>query len=241
MITRLVLMLPLVLAPAIARADAKIEAQVHVDKATALFEAGKSEEAILELKDAYALDPRPELLYALGQAHASLGQCDKAKVFYDRFVEVKPGEAAVASEAAAACKEAPAPPKKVEPPPPKKIEPPPPPAPVSRAWYSDTLGLVIAGAGLVLGGVGAVEFSAASKARKTARAAGDYDTFLDGLDDEAGKRKLAIGFTVAGGAALVAGAIHIVLRARVKEPVGESPLRITPAPDGAAVSWLRRF
>src|SRR5439155_21886635 len=59
-----------------------------------------------ELKTAYLLDPRPEILYAIGQAHSRLGQCEEAKVFYERFLATRP-EADIATatrDAMAACK-----------------------------------------------------------------------------------------------------------------------------------------
>lgn len=222
------------LAPAIAHADPKADAQVHIDKATQLFEAGKSADAIVHLTDAYALDPRPELLYALGQAHASLGQCATAKTFYDKFAEAQPDDAILARDAAKACKDAPPPPV-VKPPPPVEPPPPPPPQRAHRQWHGDTLGLAIAGAGLVLVGVGAYELSASHDAHDEAVSQPTYDAFLDRLDDAESKRKLAIGMFAIGGAAVAAGIVHLVLHTRT-ETVG-----VTPMKGGGGVSWSHRF
>lgn len=223
----------LLLAPAIAHADAKSDAQVHIDEATKLFENGKSAEAIVHLKDAFALDPRPEILYALGQAHAALGQCENAKTFYARYSDASPGDAMLARDAANACKEAPpvvTPPVVVEPP-----KPTPPPV-VYQRWHSDTLGLVIAGAGLVVMGAGAFELSASRSAHDEAGAAATYDDFLDRLDDSRSKRALSLGLFAVGGTVVITGLVHVVLHTRTPEPVS-----VVPTKGGAAVVWQRRF
>lgn len=228
-------LLVVLLAPAIAGADPKADAQVHIDKATQLFEAGKSAEAIEHLTDAYALDPRPEILYALGQAHSSLGQCASAKTFYDKFAEAQPDDAILARDAAKACKDAPPP--VVTPPPPVTEKPPPTPVKAERRqWHGDTLGLAIAGAGLVLVGVGAYELSASHDAHNEAISQPTYDAFLDQLDDAESKRKLALGMFAIGGAAVAAGVVHLVLHTRT-ETVSVTPMK----GGGGGLSWLRRF
>ena len=122
--------------PAAAFADAKSEAKERVAKATALHAEGRFGPALEELQIAYTLDPKPELLYAIGQLHVKLGQCDQAVLFYKRFLDAKPkkSQAAAAKEAIATCKKHP---KRVEgerdkkPPPPE--EPPPAPEPAAPA------------------------------------------------------------------------------------------------------------
>ena len=76
--------------PRAARADAKQEADARMAKATELYSAGKFAEALNELTVAYTLDPRPELLYAIGQMHVQLGNCPQAILFYERFLSTKP-------------------------------------------------------------------------------------------------------------------------------------------------------
>src|SRR5256885_11816405 len=73
-----------------AAADAKLEANKHVDKASELFAAEKYADALVELNSAYSLDPRPEILYAIGQAHSNLGHCDEARTYFERFIATKP-------------------------------------------------------------------------------------------------------------------------------------------------------
>lgn len=230
------LTLLLVLAPVVAHADAKSEAQGHIDVATRLFEDGKSAEAIVHLKDAFALDPRPEILYALGQAHAALGQCDNARTFYRRFADASPGDAMLARDASNACKDAP--PVVVKPPPVEApIEPPKPrPTLVHRRWHGDTLGLVIGAAGLVVMGVGAFELSASRSAHGAAAAAATYDEFLDHLDESKSKHALSLGLFAVGGTVVLTGLVHVILHTRTLEPV--TP---TVTTTGAGVSWMHRF
>lgn len=61
------LIVALVAAPAAARADSAEEARAHVARATRAHKEGRFDEARVELEAAYALAPRSELLYALGQ------------------------------------------------------------------------------------------------------------------------------------------------------------------------------
>ena len=99
----------LLLAPATALADAKADAKMHIEKATAFHSEGKYKEALEQLTLAYALDPKPELLYAIGQVHVQLGNCPQAISFYERFLATKPdkGPAGAAKEAIKTCKNAP--------------------------------------------------------------------------------------------------------------------------------------
>jgi len=226
------------LAASPASGDAKSDAQVHVDKATELFAAEKFAEAINELKDAYTLDPQPELLYALGQAHAGLGQCDKAKVYYDRFITVRPKEAATARDAIEACKEAPpVEPPKPEPKPEPKPPPPPPPPPLPpAAWYTDTIGVVVASAGLVIMGVGGYQLYAANRDRDRAEGAGTLEDYLEQVDKAERKRTIGMVAGIAGVAVLAGGLLKIALTDRSRETV-----QITPAPSGGAVTFTHRF
>src|SRR5512139_497335 len=153
------LLLLLALIPTTAHADAKSEAKAHIEKATNLHGEGKFKEALEELTLAYALDPKPELLYAIGQVHVQLGNCTQAISFYERFLQSKPaaGPASAAKEAIQTCKNAPPPEVKPEPEPkpepvPVKQEPEPMPQPqpqsqpqperppsAGKPWYKDVI------------------------------------------------------------------------------------------------------
>jgi len=93
-------------APGAASADPKQEARAHVDRATKAHKAGQLEKALTELQAAYALDPQPQLLYALGQIYTKLGRCSEASDSYLRFLAsgTDPKTAQVVKQALEACK-----------------------------------------------------------------------------------------------------------------------------------------
>src|SRR5262245_1184185 len=95
-----------------AYADSKSDAKQHFEAASAAHKAGKFRDALTELMTAYALDPKPELLYAIAQVHVKLGQCPQAITFYERFLagNPKPEHAARARKAIDVCKTNPPPP-----------------------------------------------------------------------------------------------------------------------------------
>ena len=93
----------------------KEQAQKHISKATEAHQAGKFDVALTELQAAYAIDPQPDLLYAIGQVHVKLGKCDDAVASYEKFLATKPPADAAnsAKEAINTCKaqaQAPVPP-----------------------------------------------------------------------------------------------------------------------------------
>ena len=71
-------------------ADSATEAKQHYELASAAHKAGKFRDALNELMLAYALEPKPELLYAIAQVHVKLGQCPQAITFYERFLASNP-------------------------------------------------------------------------------------------------------------------------------------------------------
>lgn len=118
------MLLVLAVAPTTALADTKEEAKAHIAKATKAHKEGRFEAARIELDAAYALDPKPDLLYAIGQVEAKLGRCGEATTYFRRFVATQqdPQVAKVVDQAIAACK--PAPEATTNPPPPADDPPP---------------------------------------------------------------------------------------------------------------------
>jgi tetratricopeptide (TPR) repeat protein len=92
--------------------DPRQLAREHVIAARTLHAQHRLLEALSELEAAYALDPQPQLLFAMGQLHVQAGRCERAIAFYQRFLASKPKpiEAAIAREAIQTCKTAPPPP-----------------------------------------------------------------------------------------------------------------------------------
>jgi len=105
----------------LALAGPKQEAKKHVAKATQLHKDGKFDEALVELQAAYKLDPKPDLLFAIAQVYAKLGDCQSATEYFEKFGKANKKSKqiqGVVKEAIAACQP-------IE----KAPEPAPPPAP----------------------------------------------------------------------------------------------------------------
>src|SRR4051812_43482024 len=83
--------LALVAGATIARAEnPKAAAMEHLVRGSKLYDQGHYDEAIAELKAGYALEARPDFLYALGQAERKRGDCKAAVAWYQRYVESGP-------------------------------------------------------------------------------------------------------------------------------------------------------
>jgi len=235
-------------APGVARADAKVEAQTRMEHATELYQQGKYADALNELTIAYSLDPRPDILYAIGQMHVQLGNCPQAILFYERFLSTKPDPvpAAAAAEAIETCKSKPDSVTKTEPtpppPPPGDSKPPPPssqpPSEQHALWYTDKLGAALLGGGVVLGGIGIVTYVSARSDISKSEDAPDYQAHEDLIDRAHGKRTIAAVLGVAGvGLTGAAVARYVLLRrAETNGTVG-----IAPARGGGLVTWSGRF
>ena len=61
----------------------KAEAKAHLDRGLKLYQSQKYDEAIVELRAGLAIDPQPDLLYALGQAERRNGHCARAIEYYE--------------------------------------------------------------------------------------------------------------------------------------------------------------
>jgi len=243
--------------PPRASADSKTEAKQHVDRATELHEQGKFAQALDELKTAFSLDPKPELLYAMGQIHVSLGQCPQAITYYQRYLATKPAPstANAAIEAIEACKTNPPPPANgalapSDNSPPTALDtssrqdtpatqPPKPEAPIAppRAWYGDYFADAMVAGGVAAGLAGIFEYRAAVRSRDRADAASNFQSYVDLIDRAHSQRTTAIGFGVAGAALALTGGLHYALtdrRARHTVAIG-------PSKGGAVVTWSGWF
>lgn len=250
------LLLLLALVPTPALADAKSEAQAHIEKATAFHAEGKLKEALEQLTLAYALDPRPELLYAIGQVHVQLGNCAQAISFYERFLSTKPGAgpSAAAKEAIQTCKTMPPPAPEPEPtpepqPPPEPApapEPPPPVAPRAeeppstgpKPWYKDVLGDALVGGGVVAGVLSVVFYQQMNGKLDDAERAMTYEDHDAARDDAKSKRNLSIAFGAGGVVLIGAGIARYMLR-----DTGErkTKVAVTPTSEGGLITWMGRF
>ncbi|HTR52778.1 MAG TPA: hypothetical protein VMJ10_18820 [Kofleriaceae bacterium] len=233
--------------------DAKAAAQQHVDAATTLHQQRRWKESLDELMQAYSLDPRPEILYAIGQLHVALGQCAQAITYYERFIATKPSPAreAMANKAIAICKTNPPPP---EPGPEATHEPAPQPAPapvpeprpvvepvvepVARPWYRDAVGDALVGSGAVAGVVAALYYASARSDLDAADRAGTYPEQASEYDQARTARTIAVVAAVAGGTLIAAGIVRYVVHDRRRE----SPaLAIVPSERGGLLAWSGWF
>ena len=242
-----------VTAPApLASADPRTEAKQHVDRATELHEQGKFVQALDELKTAFSLDPKPELLYAMGQLHLSLGECPQAITYYERYLATKPARstANAALEAIAVCKTNP-PPVPVDATtgdhPPVSDKPPrsdtaaprsgQPDLASERAWYGDYIADALVAGGVAAGIAGVFEYRSAVRNRDRADTATDFQGYVDLVDRAHSQRTIAIVFGAAGAALVAAGGLHYMLtdrRARHAVSIG-------PSRGGGVVTWTGRF
>jgi len=145
----------------VAAADAKIaSAKDHYAKA----EFGAS---LADLAEAYHLDPRPDLLYAMAQIEVELGDCAGAIAHYKQYLGTNPSQKArdAAEKSKAACEEK----LGIKPEDTTVHQPPPPPPPakhvevVQRPFYKDALGDSLFAAGVVGGLAGGALYLAARK------------------------------------------------------------------------------
>jgi len=222
-----------------------------------LHAQGKFAQALDELKLAFSLDPRPELLYAMGQLHVSLGQCSQAITFYQRYLATKPASANAAIEAIKACEPSPAA-TAADPPGPTAGPPSPPdlPAPPDRlaslpslpsrpeaqvasprAWYGDHVADAMVAGGVAAGLASIFEYRSAVQNRDRADAATGYQRYVDLVDRAGSQRSAAIVLGVAGAALAVAGGLHHVLTERRTPPT----ISIRPSQGGGLVSWAGAF
>jgi tetratricopeptide (TPR) repeat protein len=195
-----------------ARADGPADAKARYDKGVAAYTAHDYEAAVTWFKDAYALDPRPEILFAWAQAERLSGDCTSAIALYRKFLDGHPAD--VQADAAQAplekCERSLAAP--VEAPgaivPATPAAPPPTPAPAPTRsparppFYHDTLADVFVGAGVVAAAVG-VGLLVTADSPDGATTYADFQS----RHDSAVSRTRAGGIAVAVGAALIAGGV----------------------------------
>jgi tetratricopeptide (TPR) repeat protein len=70
--------------------DSTREAQRLAHQSTLEYDVGNFQAALEDVKRAYLLDPRPGLLYNLGQCHRALKHWDQAEFFYRNYLHRSP-------------------------------------------------------------------------------------------------------------------------------------------------------
>ena len=111
-----VLFVAALLFPALALADARVEARRHFKTGMALIADGKLDDGIGELLEAYSIRPHPNVLFNIARAYEAGGRPADALTFYNRYLDANPPDAEKVREVALRL-EAQLPAKKATPPP----------------------------------------------------------------------------------------------------------------------------
>ena len=204
-----------------ARADS---VDAHLARVRELYDKHDFARARDELLEAYRHEPRPELLFALGQVELNIGHFAQAIDYYERFIATGPGadQVALAQQAIGAARarlaEQPA-----------VVAPPrPPPHP---QWDVEDTGLAALGGAAVAFGAGLMIYGY--------RIGGDHGGTLSQYNDrlsQASVSQWAGAGCLAGGALAIGGA---VLRWRLHLVDGE--IRPVATPGAAGVTWVQRW
>lgn len=222
---RVVLWLAVVALVAPADAD-ELTPDIHLARARDAHVRGDFSAARTELLAAYTLEPRPELLFALGQAELNLGNYAAAIDYYEQFIASNPGDdqVALAQQAIGAARM-----RRVLPPAPPPREPVPekPVVVHHRRWRIEDTGLVaLGGIAVVLGG--SLVVHAGQLANDRSGTLSDYDARLANA-----KTTRLTGVGIASGGVLLVTAALIRWRLRPDGPALTAVLG--PADGGLAL------
>ena len=196
----------------------------HLAKVRALYDRGDFLHARDELLAAYQLEPRPELLFALGQVELNLGHFETAIAHYERFIATGPAEdqIALAQQAIGAARA-----RLTD----KPIVAPPPRPPPRRHWDSiDTTIAALGGATLATGAGLMIYGERLGTDHTGSLAAYERRVTRANRDQWIGAGCLAAG-ALAVGAAVLRWRIHLT----------EVELQPIAAPHTAGVSWIQRW
>jgi tetratricopeptide (TPR) repeat protein len=196
----------------------------HLAKVRQFYDKGDFTRARDELLAAYQLEPRPDLLFALGQVELNIGHYDKAIDYYERFIatDPSPDQVALAQQAIGAARA-----RRAE----KAAIAPPPRPPPHREWDTGNTVIAALGGTSLLVGVGLFVYGH--------RLAGDRSGRLSDYNDRLSQAELTqwIGVGCAAAGALAVGAALVRWRLRLVD----SDVRPIAAPRAAGLSWVRRW
>lgn len=228
--TRSLLLLCLVTAPALADDEPDGPRVKCVDLMRKAYEAGDYETAKINAEKCYQLEPNPKLLFALGQIEFNLHHYKEALAYYEKFVATNPpaDQMALVQQAIGAARaELDRPPPPPPPPPPQPAKPLPPP---HRQWDTIDTALAVTG-GVLLAGSGYLFF-------ETGHLADDRSGSLSAYSRRIDRAYLArnVGFGTAAGGAIALGAALIRWRFHLVESV-----TVEASPTGATASLVRSW
>lgn len=181
--------------------------RAHLSRARMHFDLGEYQEAERALRDAYQIDARPEILYAIAQAQRLGGDCVKARESYRAYMrgELTAEQRRLAEQNLALCANVADPPSPtVEPPVEIETE------VVTAPNAPSTLAYALTYGGIVLGALGLGVTAYAGLRIWDADRPTEYDAYLDWRETRLGRQRLAWGgvlSVIAGGAATTAGIV----------------------------------
>jgi hypothetical protein len=240
-------------APAPAPAGNAAAADAKIASAKQHYAHAELGAALADLAEAYHLDARPDLLYAMAQIEVELNDCAGAVAHYKQYLSTNPPAKArdATAKAKAACEAklgvtpTTTEPVKTPPPPPKVIvkEVPRPLETVERPFYKDGLGDGLAVSGVVVGGAGAVLYLLARKdidSSETAATLGAHDQLVNEAHN---LRTYAVIAGSVGGALAVGAIIRWAAHGGGTETRERVSVTIAPSPDGTGWGFaaLGRF
>lgn len=190
------------------------EALAQFDAAMAAWDADDLATARRLFESAYDLEPKPMLLYSLGQIARLQGDCREATRRLEAFLETDPSAKAEAEarvnieRCAAELAAEPEPEPKPEPEPEPRSEPVPEPAPPPRR--PDALGITLTAVGSVTTAVGLGLFGSAFAVQGRAEDQRAVDPFERGVRQARAQYWTGIGLTTVGSAVVVGGIIRLI-------------------------------
>lgn len=228
-------------------ADAKIaSAKAHYAKA----EMGA---ALADLAEAYHLDPRPDLLYAMAQIEVELGDCAGAVAHYKQYIATGPSPKGkdAAEKAKAACEQklgitdtttTTTTTEPIKPKPPEPIKKAPEVEIVHKPFYKDGLGDGLFIGGVLAGAAGGVLYVMARKDIDDSETAPTLQQHLDLVDSAHSKRTGAVIAASIGGALAVGAIIRWSMHGGGTETRERVDVSIAPTTDGGwTVAAFGRF
>lgn len=243
--------------------DIAARVDTHLQRGIEFYAEKQFELAIVEFRAGYAIDPRPDFLFALAQAERLSGDCPTAIIYYRRFLETGPTanqaeaarvnmrrceralesgpegvprretETALDRAERAAAPAPPAVPEIAEPPRVERAL-----ESASRPWYRDSLGMSLAAGSVVGLGVGVGFWMAKRSAESAASDAPDYESYQTNLDRARQNRTLAIVGLGAGVALAGAATVRYLFRSSERH---RTTLIVGASGDGAAAFVAGRF
>lgn len=105
-------------------------------------------------------------------------------------------------------------------------------------WYTDKLGDVLVGSGVVLGVVSALLYSSALSERDSADTVIGYDRYGELVEQSQTKQNYAVGFAVGATAMVAAGVVSYIVRDRKVETRTVSAAATS---QGGMITWFARF